>query len=223
MDEHLTRQHRPGDPVDLAAIVLASTPRHERRIDGPERVPVELRDGLPRGFDARSVAVLAVVVAALAAIVGWAFNSSEQSVASRDLPAASTAEGADAAAPASSPSAVEAAAVPVAEGIDLVPGRITTTRSASGGGLVSVVVRNGGTQDVLDASGATVLLVVDGELAGSQPLVRLDAGTGSRAEFVLDSCPSGDVPVVAVVDPSNVVAELDERDNSIGRTASFGC
>lgn len=220
MDEHVTRHHRPGDPADLAAIVLGSAPHGERRVDGPERVPVELRDGLPRGFDARSVAVLAVVVAALAAILGWAFNTGEQPVASRDLPAAT----AETAAPDTGAKPdVSTVVQPVVDGIDLVPGRITTARSASGGGLVSVVVRNGGTQDVLDATGATVLLVVDGESAGSQPLVRLDAGTGSRAEFVLDSCPTGTVPVVAVVDPSNAVAELDERDNSIGRTATFGC
>jgi hypothetical protein len=220
MDEPLTRQHRPGDPADLAAIVLGSASGHDRRIEAPERVPVELRDGLPRGFDARSVAVLAIVVAALAAVLGWAFNTGEQPVASPDLPAATSV---DAAAGADTKTAAAAATTPIIEGVDLVPGRITTERSASGGGLVSVVVRNGGTQDVLDAADATVLLVVDGESAGSQPLVRLDAGAGSRAQFILDSCPSGTVPVIAVVDPSNVVAELDERDNSIGRTASFGC
>src|SRR5205809_118700 len=53
--------------LDLAAIVLADPGR--RRTLAPESLPL---DTSVRGFDARSVLVLALVIAVMAGVIGWA-------------------------------------------------------------------------------------------------------------------------------------------------------
>lgn len=211
--------------VDLAAIVLASTGerrKHERRMDAPEFVPVDHGRHPERGFDLRSAAVLALVVAILAAIVGWATTIGDTKstppltpkVTTKPSPAAKVAP--DAA------TAGTAKPAPVA-GIDLAVGRVIPSRDSSGNGMVIVGIANAGDQAFTARGGGTVLVIVDGAIAASEPLTAIAAGVSARVAVPLTWCPAGTVSMTAVVDPSAVVREADERNNATSRSATFGC
>ena len=88
MEETAGHRQDPDSAPDLAAIVLAAPPRGRNAL-APERVPVTSHDGgrdtAQRGYDARSVLVLALVVAVLAAVIGWTTSIGEDSVSAPDL------------------------------------------------------------------------------------------------------------------------------------------
>ncbi len=219
------------EDTDLATIVLGRTQAGERRIDAPERVPAWLETGTERGYDARSVAVLALVVAVLAAVVGWSTSigdtppPSSATVGASPAPASSDAALGDAigtAATAVERSATAAKPAPVATGANLAAGRLVATRSGSGAGLVTVAVRNSGDAPTA-ASGAEVLVLADGDVMGTGRVGAIAPGASARVEVPLDWCPSGTVALVAVIDPGAVVREASEFDNSVSRSTSFGC
>jgi hypothetical protein len=228
--DHMARATSREDS-DLATIVLGRTQAGDRRIDAPERVPA-WADGSPeRGYDARSVVVLALVVAVLAAVVGWSTTIGDSPAAQVDGAAAPTpTETPDAAlgdALGQAATAVERSAgsvkpVPAARGANLAAGRLVATRSGSGAGLVTVAVRNSG-DAATSGAGADVLVLADGDVMGTAQLGALAAGATARVEVPLEWCPSGTVALVAVVDPGSAVREASEFDNSVSRSASFGC
>ncbi len=220
---------------DLASIVLGATKSvDDRRLDAPERVPAWLDDAPARGYDARSVAVLALVVGVLAAIIGWSTTIGDSPVptardASRSTPAASPddalgdafgAAGSVVERSARSATTAKAASAAVT-GANLAAGRIVATRSGSGAGLVALSVRNTG--DAATAAGTDVLVLADGDVMGTAQLGVVAPGASARVEVPLDWCPSGTVALVAVIDPGSVVREASEFDNSVSRSASFGC
>lgn len=224
MDDLATHSNDPTRTADLAAIVLGDGARL-RAEAAPEQVPVAHGSAAAEvdgRYDVRSVLVLALVVAALAAVVGWTTSLGHDE---RIAPIATSTK------PSAAPDAVTrrpavtpaARAVVAPRGVDLVPGRIVASRSGSGGGIVRVAVANRGREAYEGTVGAQVLLLVDGQVAGTESLGRLDAGESTTVEFALDSCPSGTPALVAVVDPAARVREADERANSVSRTASFGC
>jgi hypothetical protein len=221
---------------DLVSIVLGTTQHGDgRRLDAPERVPAWIDDAPARGYDARSVAVLALVVAVLAATVGWATSLD-------DTPGPSSAATARSAAPTASPddafgdalgsasTAVERAAstttkraaTPAASGANLAAGRLLASRSGSGAGLVTLAVRNTG-DAATAAAGTQVLVLADGDVMGTGQLGSVAPGASARVQVPLDWCPAGTVALVAIVDPGSVVREANEYDNSISRSTSFGC
>lgn len=221
---------------DLATIVLGRTQAGDRRFDAPERVPAWF-DGAPeRGYDARSVFVLALVVAILAAVIGWsttigdapptnagnAGSTTAPASAAAATPDAALGDALGAAATAVERSATSARPAPAAAGANLAAGRIVATRSGSGAGLVTVSVRNSGDAATTRA-GTEVLVLADGDVMGAGRLDALAPGASARVEIPLDWCPSGTVALVAVVDPGAVVREASEFDNSVSRSASFGC
>lgn len=218
------------EDADLATIVLGRTQAGERRVDAPERVPAWLETGSERGYDARSVAVLALVVAVLAAVVGWSTSIGDTPPSPAGADAASVPAPTDAAlgdAIGAAATAVErstavASPAPVATGANLAAGRLLAARSGSGTGLVTVAVRNDGDAPTA-ASGTDVLVLADGTVMGAGRLGALAPGASARVEVPLDWCPAGTVALVAVVDPGAVVRESSEFDNSVSRSASFGC
>ena len=224
MDDVTTRP-APTDTTDLAAIVLGTDRARERHLGAPERVPAWHEPTPTSGFDARSVAVLGLVVAVFAGIIGWVTTIDDAPPAPTTPKVATRASDA-APGPAAGDVKPAAAAVSgdtaLAPGIDLVPGRLTMSRSGSGSGLVELSVRNAGATD-LAAGSATALLVVDGDVVGTEPLGALASGASTRLEVSMGWCPSGALPVVAVLDPGSVVRESNERNNSISRRAAFGC
>ena len=209
--------------------MLARSER-ERRIDAPEFVPIDHDRHPLRGFDARSALVLALVVAALAGIVGWATTIGD-SGAEAPTPAAGADDAdADAGTTVAEDAAAEGAAGTATDdspalvaGTDLAIGRVIPARGASGAGLVAVGVGNRGDVAWNGRGDATVLVVVDGEVAASEQLPAIDAGASTRVTVPLDSCPSGTVSITAVIDPGAVVREADERNNATSRAATFGC
>ena len=216
---------------DLVSIVLGTTTAgDDRRLDAPERVPAWFDDRPARGYDARSVVVLAIVVAVLAATVGWATTFGDTTVPKVDSPKAAPAVSPDdalgdafgAAASVVERSATSAKAVPAAIGANLAAGRLAASRSGSGTGLVTLAVRNTG--DVATAgAGTEVLVLADGDVMGTGQLAAVAPGASAKVEVSLDWCPAGTVSLVAIVDPGSVVREANEQDNSISRSASFGC
>lgn len=235
MDERASGPAASRNDVDLAAIVLGHTAddrQHERRIDAPEFVPVDHGRHPERGYDLRSAAVLALVVAILAAIIGWTTTIGDSpSIAPASRPAASASsdspddatmpvadQGAEAAVPSTSP----AASAPAA-GIDLTVGRVIPARDSSGAGLVTVGIGNAGDTALAAREGGTVLVIIDGDVVASEPLPAIGAGASTRVSVPLTWCPSGTVALTAVVDPDAVVREADERNNATSRSATFGC
>lgn len=216
---------------DLATIVLGRTQAGERRFDAPERVPAWLDSTSERGYDVRSVAVLALVVAVLAAVVGWSTSiggtpptSAVDSVSSPAPASPDTAlgEALGGAATAVERSTQAAKSLPVATGPNLAAGRLMATRSGAGTGLVTVAVRNNGDAPTA-ASGTDVLVLADGDVMGAGRLGAVAPGASASVEVPLGWCPSGTVALVAVVDPGALVREASEFDNSVSRSASFGC
>ncbi|MCW2921462.1 MAG: hypothetical protein JWL76_1336 [Thermoleophilia bacterium] len=222
---------------DLASIVLGTTSAGtRRRLDAPERVPAWIDDMPTRGYDARSVAVLALVVAVLAATVGWAttFGDASTPEVAAPSPTAPAASPDDAFGDAfgSAKSVVErgaskatstsTSAAPAVAGANLAAGRLVASQSGSGTGLVTLAVRNTG-DETTAADGTDVLVIANGDVLGTGRLVAIAPGASARVEVPLDWCPSGSVSVVAVVDPSSAVREANEFDNSVSRSVSFGC
>jgi hypothetical protein len=211
--------------LDLASIVLANPGR--RRSLAPERMPLEPET---HGFDARSALVLALVVATMAGVVGWATMGG---VAKPNAPVARSAGAskADVAATTNAPAADETlpfadAAKPVApaapKGVDLAPARVVALKSGNGGGIIRVGIANQG-RDALGASGAAVLVLMDGEQVGEDTIGGIDATSSTTTELALGYCPSGSHSLVVIVDPRGQVREADERDNARTQTVAFGC
>ncbi len=218
------------DP-DLAAIVLGRTQAGDRRIDAPEQVPAWIDHAPARGYDARSVAVLALVVAVLAAVLGWATNIADRASEPDDVPAVTTpnaspddafGDALGSATTAVAASAKRASTTPAVRGVDLVPGRIVVSKSGSGSGLVTVAVRNVGSTDLRSAN-ATVLVLLDGEVVGTHAIGSLAAGESTRLEFPIGWCPADASALVALVDAGAAVREADERNNALTQSARFGC
>jgi hypothetical protein len=226
MDERASESAGSRNDVDLAAIVLGAASvreQAERRIDAPEYVPIDHGRHPERGYDLRSAAVLALVVAVLAAIVGWATTIGDApSIETPKPTAAKTDEAAVVSEPAADTDAEAAAATPV-PGIDLTVGRIIPARGASGSGLVTVGIGNGGDTAFAARGGGTVLVILDGEVVATEPLPAIEAGSSTRVSVPLTWCPSGTVAMTAVVDPGAVVREANERNNATSRSATFGC
>lgn len=232
MDD-LARYHRSSQPpADLASIVLGSADP-DRRHDAPEQVPLDhgWREQQP-GFDARSAAVLALVVAVLAGLVGWATTIGMQPDpaarpgASGDATTVADVEEPRAAASGtgSTASDAESGAAPTAAiGIDLAIGRIVPAKSASGTGIVAVGVGNRGDRAYAGRPASELLVIVDGNVVASEPIPAVEAGESTRVSVSLDWCPAGTVPVTAVLDSSAAVREADERNNATSRSATFGC
>jgi hypothetical protein len=228
---HLTRDERPA--TDLASIVLgagaSARPADEgRRAVAPEAVPLEPRPGIGAGgFDARSVIVLALVVAVLAAVVGWVATGRDDDPSA--LPSSTGGEKVEAPAADEGASTVastvgdEAASQAVAKGVDLAIGRVATGTSGSSGASVVVGVANHGGVDLPATDGATLLVLVDGAIAATAPLPALAAEGATRVDVPLNWCPAGAVPVTVVLDPGAVVRELDERNGAVTRTSTFTC
>lgn len=205
---------------DLAAIILGHAAM------APERVPVEPRMRPERGHDARSVAVLALVVAVIAALGGWltsfgadpAAPTAPQPTATVERPASNQAEAAPAAAPATT-----GAAPAAAHGVDLAVGRVVASRTDAGIASVSVGVTNGGSRAYGGRAGAEVLLLLDGEVVASEQVPPLEPGADARVTVSLGWCPARAMAVTAVLDASAAVAETDERNNATTRSLGFGC
>lgn len=198
----LAREH---SSADLATIVLAR----------------------PAGHDARSALLLAVVVAALAVVVAAVASRSQAEgtmQGAAPAAAAATAPGADGAAARARDDAGVARAVPARPGIDVAIAGMRAVPSAAGGQLVRVRVVNRGTDALGAGAGVDLLLLVDGEVAGSSPIDMLEGqGAAAWLEFPLDVCEPGRHGVTAVVDPRAAVREHDERDNASSRELAFRC
>ncbi|MEO6866560.1 MAG: hypothetical protein ABI200_00905 [Gaiellales bacterium] len=231
MDEH--GWHRAQElhiEQDLASIVLAEErPRRSRA--GIQR---PMKRAASDGYDARSVLILAIVVALLAAIVGWAMTLTRDEASSLPTPVStpsaqigpkldgSLAAGGEAASGGKADSAAPAVA-PAPRGVQLMPTRITGSRAASGGGILRIAVANRGREVLPSAAGVQVVALVNGTLIGPAPLGAVDASGSASVELYLNSCPTGSAHVVAVVDPSGIQRETSKRDNTRGATVSFGC
>lgn len=216
---------RPSTPdSDLATIVLGRTSDGRPWHDAPERVPVWTATAPSRGYDPRSVVILAIVVAALAAVVGWAMTVDDPALASRpgSLGASMGVLGASldrAVAPAV---AAKAPAAPAAMGANLAAGRLVGSRAGSGSGLVTLAVRNAG-DAATAAAGTDVLVLADGAVMGSARLGPLAPGASASVDVPLDWCPAGSVAIVAIIDPRSAVHEANEHDNSTSRSIDLGC
>jgi hypothetical protein len=202
--------------VDLAAIVLADPGR--RRSLAPESTPL---DTDVRGFDARSVLVLALVVAVMAGVIGWATMRGPAAPPATKASATPTPTPEAQERPASE-TKVEQPAAPIApRGVDLAPARIVTT-SSGGSGIVRVDIANQG-RTALGASGVAVLVLLDGQSIGEDTVGAIDATGSTTTEFNLGYCPSGSHAVAVVIDPRGQVREADERDNARTQTVAFRC
>lgn len=242
MDEHASNRHTTGIEPDLAAIVLADARARSARggagsADGsrrphPELAPVVLRTA---PYDARSALVLAIVVAAMAAVVGWFTAGGRDQVptppSTQPVERRGTTLGAGVHGPVRAdegPGTLAADSAqppaPAPRGVDVAVGRVTASRSGAGGGIVRIAVANQGS-DALDASagGLQVSVLLDGVPVGERVLGAVPAAGTAATELSLDSCPSGRHALVVVLDPRGLVAEVDERDNASSRMVSFGC
>lgn len=224
MDDLATRPRPPRtERLDIAAIVLGDPPA--RRRGGHDR----RLGGVTSGYEARSVLVLAIVVALLAGVVGWAMHVGRDAAAPASVTQPAPAAGARASAQAdpapvvADPRVEDTARPAAAPGVDLGIGRIVASRTATGGGVVRVVVANRGSRPLRAASGAQLLVLLDGQVVAERAVGDMAAGSSLTEEVRLDACPAARHAVVAVIDPRAAVAELDERDNATTRTMTFDC
>jgi hypothetical protein len=212
---------------DLATIVLGDErARRSAERRGRLRGQVASGTGMRDGYDARSVLVLAVVVAVLATVIGWSTTIAREEdppaptkvdVAPRTETVSKDAAASDVAGPGMG------AVVAPPKGVQLQVGRIVASKSGNGGGILRVGVANRGAVDGDEALGTQLLVLMDGEVVGERSLSALDAGASASTEVGLDTCPSGRHTVVAIVDPRGAIAEADDRDNAVSSTVSFGC
>ena len=212
------RSDRRAAP-DLASIVLGDAPRRRQRSSHPMEDSLVLPSP---GYDARSALVLAIVVAALAGVIGWSTTIGRQTSAP---PAAPTKQGAATpTTPKVAPAVATSVKPAVPAGIDLAPGRITAVRSGAGGGIVRIAIANQGAEALGSERGAQVLVLLDGELVGERAIGAIDATGSATTELALESCPTGRHAVAVVVDPRGFVREADERDNAVTQSVAFrGC
>lgn len=240
MEKLASHRQRAGSE-DLASIVLGTVGGRHAAGDrgagrgaplGPERVPVERGPQREQGYDARSVAVLALVVAVLAALGGWLTSVRDEPRAAPRAsdPARSAAVGVASgrdeavASPVAGPGSDTDQAVAPVRGLDLAMGQLTARRDAAGNGVVTVGVKNAGSLPYGDERGpATVLVLLDGEVVGTEPVQPLEPGGSTRVSLSLGQCPVGSVAVTAVLDPAAAVPEGDERNNATTRSLEFGC
>lgn len=213
------RSHARGADPDLAAIVLAERPAPRAAAVEPEPARAGTH---PPGFDARSVLVLALVVATMAGVIGWATSAVSEPPLAASAGGSSAPEGPARVAGPPMPAPVASPNRVAPAGIDLAPGRLVAMRSGSGGGIVRVAVANQG-RTSLGAEGTQVLFLLDGSLVGERTVGAIDALGGSTTELTLESCPAGRHQLAVVVDPRGLVVEADERDNATTQSVSFGC
>lgn len=227
MDHGSSTRTRPSrEQPDLAAIVLGDRGMHLR---GERRGTSPAAHG---GYDARSALVLAVVVGAIAAAIGWTMTSertatppAEPSVTTRSdaRPAAAPAEEGEPASAVEPDRGEAASSFTAPPGIGLAPTRIQAGRSDAGSGLLRVRVVNRGSRPLPAGSEVQVLFLLDGAVAGERTIASIDPPGARTAELALDTCPPGRHAAVAIVDPRGLVDEVDERDNASSRMVSFGC
>ncbi len=208
---------------DLASIVLAHG-RRDRPQGAPEQVPVDVADRSERdGFDARSVIVLALVVAVLASVVGWVATGRTPEPTAPAAKPASADVGAEAKSGQRVVSDATTPATPAIRGVDLALGRVASTSTGTGIATLSIGIANRGSRDFAAVDGASVLVIVDGAIGATQQLPAIEAGASTKLDVRLNWCPAGAVPVTVVLDPGAVVREADERNGSISRAVDFGC
>jgi len=231
MEPRRTYTHAPDD---LAAIVLAQP--DEGRL---ERI---------RSYDARSVLLLALVVAALAMVVAGLMTRGDDSPvtvpgsqttsrvdsATVDAPPTGSgtgdapANGAAGAAEATTVTGADAtrqgaAATPAAapNGIALEVGRITATPDAARGALVlRATVTNRGTDALVAGNGARLLVLVDDQVAGTATMGQLAAG-GARATYSVSTytCTPGRHVVTVIADATSRVRHATGVD--VARSAEL--
>lgn len=234
MDDLTSRarfQDQPGSS-DLASIVLShGRSGRTRATQDPARVVARLGGS----YDVRSVLVLAVVVALLAGVVGWATNVRRQDgvppvAASGGAGAAVQVEqGGAQAALAGDARPVERATVDASgpelrpPGVDLRIGRIVAARTTAGGSVVRVSVSNVGAAPLRAEREANLIVMLDGSIVSDRPVGPVASGATAASVVPLAACPAGRHVVAAVVDPRGAVAERDEADNAASRTVSFPC
>jgi hypothetical protein len=210
MDSHARPPVR--DTPDLAAIVLADAPARRGRT-------------YLRGYDARSVLLLTLVVAVLAAVVAGTMTfGSSRSAADAKLPGGSPigavgASGSSSAAAQANPGAgaeagrssstASTAASPVPGGVALAVGRITATPNVGHGSMViRVAVTNTGTSALLASSGARLLVLLDDQIVGNTGLQSTQGHVGhSTYSLTVPSCTTGRHVVTAITDPSSRVRD----------------
>ena len=79
---------------------------------------------------------------------------------------------------------------------------------------ITVVIGNDGDRDVTSTE---LALVIGGELVGTLPVENLPAGGTTTIVFeytIPDSMPEGTLNIVATVDPTNIIPEKDETNNT---------
>lgn len=188
------------DTPDLAAIVLAEPEPRANRLPG---------------YDARSVLLLVLVVAALAAVVVGTMSVASGS----DGPTAARADAkpsalasldatdvtTDGAASTAQAAATVAPTAPL--GIALGIGRITATPDRLQGALVvRVAVTNTGTDALVASSGAQLLVLIDDRVIGATSLGALDARQGRVVASVSTyDCTPGRHAVTAIADATSRV------------------
>lgn len=195
------------DATDLAAIVLAE----------PEPRPVRMH-----GYDARSVLLLLLVVASLAAVLAGMMSLRSGSGGSADAPvtarpsalaslddepvadaATATTSLADTIAP-DGASTLRTAPAGIALGV----GRITATPDPARGSLViRVAVANAGTNALVAATGARLVVLIDDQVIGTTPLGTLAARRGRVVAAVSTyACVPGRHVVTAIADATSRVS-----------------
>lgn len=234
---------------DLADIVLADRDAREEkparhRGDAWATQIRDRRSAVRSGYDATSVAIMALVVLAIAVILGFAVAAIRGT--DEPLPAptpagersAGGAEGAnrdvsrDDAASVDAGAAKTAAAVGLVPGVQLAVGRVTAKPVRDGSGAVAINARINDIGTKLPSADRTVMVavVLDGEIVGARPL-QLTATPGkdsptsgsAMVSFRTDSCASGTHSVSVIVDSTGVVEESNEADNARSTQLAWTC
>jgi hypothetical protein len=233
---------RTSASFDLADIVLADRAQREQSRTSPARVRSMLRERLPDrrstsrpGYDATSVAILALVVLAVAVILGFAVSALR--APEQELPAARPSDAASAPSVVAKPGPTRRAVAPAATvakrvaGVQLAPGRITAKPVGDGSGAVIIHARVSDVGTKLPSASRPVMVavVLDGEIVGVSPLTlaATPASTGTSGaatlSFRTDSCSSGTHSLSVIVDSTAVVAEADEQDNARSTQLAWNC
>lgn len=215
---------------DLASVILEAPPRARRT------------------YDARSALLLALVVAVLTMVVAVTMGlRTSDGTSARSLPsdsaprsagmtganhATSTTGAAGAKGATGVADATGSTSSPARDdqtrsvaGIALAIGRITATPdTASGGMIVRVGVANAGRDALPAGRGAELLLLVDDQVVGRQPLRSL-AGSGAHATFAftVPTCSSGRHAVTAIADATSRVRDAAGSNGARSRELTFDC
>lgn len=210
-----------GGHVNIACMDDAPSSRPAGRPSAGRVADVVLATPRP-GHDARSVLVLAFVVAVIAAVVGWATTIARGDGDAR-VPAS--------AAPAASSTSTRAGAAPntssgarvVRPRFDLGLGSIGAARTTWGTGIVRVAVANRGSAAVAGGRGIVLHLMVGGESAGTAEVDALPEGGSRTVEFELGRCPAGATTVVAVLDAGAGRPDAIAGNDMARRRVDFPC